>query len=121
MVLGMYRRRFPATRTTLGPTPVGSPARVRATCNALGGSSKREQVRKTCVFTIRVAPSPHALALGESSPVTGKLLGHVQVQATARQARPARYSVQTAAAHVASGTGGIRPSLGRPDREAADA
>ena len=48
-----------------------------------------------------------------------KLLG--RIQATARQAHLARYSVQTAAAHVTSGIGGSRPALGRPDREAADA
>ena len=42
-----------------------------------------------------------ALALGESLPMIGKLLGHSQVQTTARYAHLARHSVKTAAARIA--------------------
>ena len=38
-----------------------------------------------------------ALSLGESSPMIGKLLGHRQVQTTARYAHRARNSVKSAA------------------------
>ena len=42
-----------------------------------------------------------ALALGESLPMIGKLLGHRQVQTTARYAHLGRNSVKTAAARIA--------------------
>ena len=41
-----------------------------------------------------------ALALGESLPMIGKLLGHKKIQTTARYAHLARDSVKTAAAMV---------------------
>ena len=41
------------------------------------------------------------LALGESLPMTGKLLGHTQVQTTARYAHLGRHSVKVAAARIA--------------------
>ena len=42
-----------------------------------------------------------ALALGESLPMIGKLLGHSQVQTTARYAHLARHSVKIAAEKIA--------------------
>ena len=42
-----------------------------------------------------------ALALGESLPMIGKLLGHSQVETTARYAHLARDSVQEAAERIA--------------------
>ena len=42
-----------------------------------------------------------ALALGESLPMIGKLLGHTQVQTTARYAHLARNSVKVAAVRIA--------------------
>ena len=41
-----------------------------------------------------------ALALGESLPMIGKLLGHTQVQTTARYAHLARDSIQTVTARI---------------------
>ena len=41
-----------------------------------------------------------ALALGESLTMIGKLLGHAQVQTTARYAHLARDSIQNAAARI---------------------
>ena len=47
-----------------------------------------------------------ALALGESLTMIGKLLGHTQVQTTARYAHLARDSIQTAAARITGSIGG---------------
>ena len=46
-----------------------------------------------------------ALALGESLPVIGKLLGHTQVQTTARYAHLAQDSVKESAARIAASIG----------------
>ena len=47
-----------------------------------------------------------SLALGESLTMIGKLLGHTQVQTTARYAHLARDSIQTAAARITESIGG---------------
>ena len=47
-----------------------------------------------------------ALALGESLPAIGKLLGHAHVQITARYAHPARDATHEAAAQVADSIAG---------------
>ena len=47
-----------------------------------------------------------ALALGESLTMIGKLLGHTQVQTTARYAHLARDSIQNAAARITGSIGG---------------
>ena len=47
-----------------------------------------------------------ALALGESLTMIGKLLGHTQVQTTARYAHLARDSMQTAASCITESIGG---------------
>ncbi|MCY4407606.1 MAG: hypothetical protein OXC15_14645, partial [Rhodospirillaceae bacterium] len=46
-----------------------------------------------------------ALALGESLPMIGRLLGHTQVETTARYAHLARNSVKESAAKVAASIG----------------
>ena len=52
-----------------------------------------------------------ALALGESLTMTGKLLGHTQVQTTARYAHLARDSIQTATARITKSIGGNLSSV----------
>ena len=52
-----------------------------------------------------------ALALGESHTMIGKLLGHTQVQTTARYAHLARNSIQTAAARITGSIGGNLSSV----------
>ena len=47
-----------------------------------------------------------ALALGESLPMIGRLLGHTHVQTTARYAHLARDSIQNAAARITGSIGG---------------
>ena len=46
------------------------------------------------------------LALGETLPVIGKLLGHSDIETTARYAHLARDSIQTAAARFTGSIGG---------------
>ena len=58
------------------------------------------------IHDLRHSFASRALALGESLTMIGKLLGHTQVQTTARYAHLARDSIQTAAARI---TGSIGP------------
>ena len=51
---------------------------------------------------LRHSFASRALALGESLPVIGKLLGHTQVETTARYAHLTRDSVREAAARIAT-------------------
>ncbi|MCY4393778.1 MAG: site-specific integrase [Rhodospirillaceae bacterium] len=53
------------------------------------------------IHDLRHTFASRALALGESLPMIGKLLGHTQVQTTARYAHLARDSINSAAARVA--------------------
>ena len=57
------------------------------------------------VHDLRHAFASRALALGENLPVIGKLLGHKQVQTTARYAHLAQDSVKEAAARIAASIG----------------
>ena len=52
-------------------------------------------------MTCGTASPRGALALGESLTMIGKLLGHTQVQTTARYAHLGRHSVKVAAARIA--------------------
>ena len=52
-----------------------------------------------------------ALALGESLPMIGKLLGHRQIRRTARYARLARDSMKAAAARIADS---LEADMGTP-------
>ena len=63
------------------------------------------------IHDLRHSYASRALALGESLTMIGKLLGHTQVQTTARYAHLARDSIQTAAARI---TGSIGESLAPP-------
>ena len=54
---------------------------------------------------LRHSFASRALALGESLPMIGKLLGHTRVETTARYAHLARDSVDAAAAKVAASIG----------------
>ena len=58
------------------------------------------------IHDLRHSFASRALALGESLTMIGKLLGHTQVQTTARYAHLARDSVQSAAARVTESIGG---------------
>ena len=65
------------------------------------------------IHDLRHSYASRALALGESLTMIGKLLGHTQVQTTARYAHLARDSIQTAAARVTGSIGGnLSPKQG---------
>ena len=57
------------------------------------------------IHDIRHSFASRALALGESLPMIGKLLGHTQIQTTARYAHLARDSIRVSAARVAASIG----------------
>ena len=57
------------------------------------------------IHDLRHSFASRALALGESLTMIGKLLGHTQVQTTARYAHLARDSIQTAAARITESIG----------------
>ena len=61
-----------------------------------------EEVR---THDLRHSFASRALALGESLPMIGKLLGHTQVQTTARYAHLARDSVKASASRIADSIG----------------
>ena len=52
------------------------------------------------IHDLRHSFASRALALGEGLPMIGKLLGHTQVQTTARYARLARDTVKTSAVRL---------------------
>ncbi len=58
-----------------------------------------------CLHDLRHSFASRALALGESLPVIGKLLGHTEVQTTARYSHLAEDSVMEAAARIAASIG----------------
>ena len=62
---------------------------------------KRARLEDVRIHDLRHSFASRALALGESLTMIGKLLGHRQVQTTARYAHLARESVKTSAARVA--------------------
>ena len=57
------------------------------------------------IHDLRHSFASRALALGESLPMIGKLLGHTQIQTTARYAHLARDSIRVSAARVAASIG----------------
>ena len=65
---------------------------------------------------LRHSYASRALALGESLPVIAKLLGHAQIQTTARYTHLARDAVKDAATRVAQGIAEDILPTGRPDR-----
>ena len=61
----------------------------------------RADLEDVRIHDLRHSYASRALALGESLPMIGKLLGHSQVETTARYAHLARDSVQEAAVRIA--------------------
>ena len=81
------------------------PARVRGTrLRTLNASwlvvRKKAGLEDVRLHDLRHSFASRALALGESLPMIGKLLGHTQVQTTARYAHLARNSVKVAAVRI---------------------
>ena len=68
------------------------------------------------IHDLRHSFASRALALGESLPVIAKLLGHAQIQTTARYTHLARDAVKDAATRVAQGIAEDILPTGRPDR-----
>ena len=62
---------------------------------------ERAGLKGVRLHDLRHSYASRALALGESLPMIGKLLGHSQVETTARYAHLARESVHEAAARIA--------------------
>ena len=67
------------------------------------------------IHDLRHSFASRALALGESLTMIGKLLGHTQVQTTARYAHLARDSIQNAAARITESIGGNLTSITHAD------
>ena len=59
------------------------------------------------IHDLRHSYASRALALGESLPMIGKLLGHSQVETTARYAHLARDSVHESAVRIADSIGTV--------------
>ena len=68
------------------------------------------------IHDLRHSYASRALALGESLTMIGKLLGHTQVQTTARYAHLARDSIQNAAARITGSIGGNLSPLSDIDK-----
>ena len=66
----------------------------------------RAELDDVRIHDLRHSYASRALALGESLTMIGKLLGHTQVQTTARYAHLARDSIQNAAARITGSIGG---------------
>ena len=62
---------------------------------------ERARLEDVRLHDLRHSYASRALALGESLPMIGKLLGHTQVETTARYAHIARDSVQESATRIA--------------------
>ncbi len=71
----------------------------------------RAELEDVRIHDLRHSYASRALALGESLTMIGKLLGHTQVQTTARYAHLARDSIQTAAARITGSIGGNLSSV----------
>ncbi len=81
-----------------GRKPGAHMSNVDQAWKAVRGRAGLEDVR---IHDLRHSYASRALALGESLPMIGKLLGHSQVETTARYAHLARDSVQEAAERIA--------------------
>ena len=66
---------------------------------------KRAGLEDVRIHDLRHSFASRTLALGESLTMIGKLLGHTQVQTTARYAHLARDSMQTAASRITESIG----------------
>ena len=81
-----------------GRKPGAHMSNVDQAWQAVRAKAGLEDVR---IHDLRHSYASRALALGESLPMIGKLLGHSQVETTARYAHLARDSVQEAAERIA--------------------
>ena len=76
----------------------------------------RAGLKDVRIHDLRHSFASRALALGESLPMIGKLLGHAQIQTTARYAHLARHSVKASAARVAASIAAdFLPAMPRSD------
>ena len=66
-----------------------------------GRSSGRAGLNDVRIHDLRHSFASRALALGESLPMIGKLLGHGKIETTARYAHLARDSVHESAGRIA--------------------
>ncbi len=81
-----------------GTKPGGRVTNINGAWLVVRARARLDDVR---IHDLRHSFASRALALGESLPMIGKLLGHRKVQTTARYAHLARESVKSAAARVA--------------------
>ena len=65
----------------------------------------RAQLKDLRIHDCRHSYASRALALGESLPMIGRLLGHTQVETTARYAHLAKVSVRESAVRVSDSIG----------------
>ena len=77
---------------------------------------RRAGLEDVRIHDLRHSYASRALALGESLTMIGKLLGHTQVQTTARYAHLARDSIQNAATRITGSIGGNLLGEQQPDR-----
>ena len=80
-----------------GRAPATRMGNLNASWQVVRKEAGLEDVR---IHDLRHSFASRALALGESLPMIGKLLGHHQVQTTARYAHLARHSVKSAARRI---------------------
>ena len=77
------------------------PARPRSRNLSFWYRARREAgIEEVHLHDLRHTFASRALALGEGLPMIGKLLGHTQVQTTARYAHLARDTVKASAARI---------------------
>ena len=80
-------------------------AHMRSLGGPWGIVRSRADLKDVRIHDLRHSFASRALALGESLPMIGKLLGHARAQTTARYAHLARESVKEAAARIAESIG----------------
>ena len=79
----------------------------------------RADLEDVRIHDLRHSYASRALALGESLTIIAKLLGHTQVQTTARYAHLARDSIQNSAARITGSIGGnLAPDQARASHDA---
>ena len=66
---------------------------------------RRDRIQHVQIHSLGQYFASRALALGESLPMIGKLLGHTQVQTTARYAHLANEFVKTSGSRVGDSIG----------------
>ena len=91
-----FRARFAASAGASRNTTVSS------AINQERAATGSPTLASATIHDLRHSYASRALALGESLPMIGKLLGHSQIQTTARYAHLARDSVKEAAERIAS-------------------